>query len=106
LLKKFSNWPLNKNLLKGNTFYKGNAQRKFIFWIHFCILIVSNYFTLWGLFKNMWTSAVKLTVLNSPSRWTNLLHFMPFCLDTLNAMALPLLVAFLLLCFGKVAASR
>jgi hypothetical protein len=35
-----------QNLLKGNTFYKGNAQRKFIFWIHFCILIVSNYFTI------------------------------------------------------------
>jgi len=53
----------------------------------------------------MWTCAVKLTVLNLPSRLTNLLHFMPFSLDTLNAVALPLLVAFLLLCFGKVAAS-
>jgi len=53
----------------------------------------------------MWTGAMKLTVLNSPSRWTNLLQIMPFCLDTFNAVALPLLVAFLLLCFGKLAAS-
>ena len=49
---------------------------------------------------------MKLTVLNSPSRWTNCLQIMPFCLDTFNAVALPLLVTFLLHCSGKVAASR